>query len=170
MPPRTPRALSSPVTDATPRPEAAEVLQAFRLVFNAVRTHFRAVERKTGVGGAQVWALSVIRDQPGIGVGALARVMDIHQSTTSNLVKQLIERDMIAALKEGSDRRAVQLRIRPAGTRLLKRAPQPFAGVLPEALNTLDRATLRRLKKDMGQLVAALGVDPDDRQTPLAPL
>jgi DNA-binding MarR family transcriptional regulator len=158
------------VTDATPRPEAAEVLQAFRLVFNAVRTHFRAVERKTGVGGAQVWALSVIRDQPGIGVGALARVMDIHQSTTSNLVKQLIERDMIAALKEGSDRRAVQLRIRPAGTRLLKRAPQPFAGVLPEALNTLDRATLRRLKKDMGQLVAALGVDPDDRQTPLAPL
>ena len=170
MPPRTPRALSSPVTDATPRAEAAEVLQAFRLVFNAVRTHFRAVEKKTGVGGAQVWALSVIRDQPGIGVGALARVMDIHQSTTSNLVKQLIERDMITALKEGTDRRAVQLRIRPAGTRLLKRAPQPFAGVLPEALNTLDRATLRRLKKDMGHLVAELGVDPDDRQTPLAPL
>ena len=172
-PPRTSRARSAPVPAAAgeaPHPEAAEVLRHFRLVFTAARTHFREVEKKTGVGGAQVWALSVIQSHPGIGVGALARQMDLHQSTTSNLVKLLMERGMVEALKEGSDRRAVQLRLLPAGARLLRRAPQPFAGVLPEALATLDRATLRRLQKDLAGLVLALGMDPDARQTPLAPL
>ena len=172
-PPRTSRARSTPAPAPAatgPRPEAAEVLRHFRLVFTAVRNHFREVEKKTGVGGAQVWALSVIREYPGIGVGALARQMDIHQSTASNLVKLLMERGMIDALKEGSDRRAVQLRILPAGARLLRRAPQPFAGVLPAALATLDRATLRRLQKDLAGLVLALGIDPAAKQTPLAPL
>ena len=49
---------------------AARVLRQFRQVFNAVKTHFRQVEKTVGLGGAQVWALSVIRDIPGIGIGA----------------------------------------------------------------------------------------------------
>jgi DNA-binding MarR family transcriptional regulator len=171
MPTRRPRPRPLPAPDeAAARPEAAEVLRHFRLVFTAVRTHFREVEKKTGVGGAQVWALSVIQAHPDIGVGALARLMDIHQSTTSNLVKLLIERGMVAALRKGVDKRAVQLRILPAGAKLLRRAPRPFEGVLPEALASLDRTTLRRLKKDLAGLVQALGVDPADKQTPLAQL
>jgi hypothetical protein len=39
------------------------------VVFNAVKTHFRQVEATAGVAGAQVWALSVIQHEPGIGVG-----------------------------------------------------------------------------------------------------
>ncbi len=171
MPSRTSRArtLASPELTA-PLPEAAEVLRHFRLVFNAVRTHFREVEKKTGVGGAQVWALSMIQGHPGIGISALAREMDIHQSTTSNLVRLLIDRGMVEGVREGTDRRTVQLRLLPAGAKLLRRAPRPFAGVLPEALATLDRATLRRLQKDLAGLVHALGVDPRANQTPLAQL
>src|SRR3569832_2449160 len=63
------------------------VLRKLRLVFNTVKGHFREVEKKTGVAGAQVWALAVVRDQPGIGVNDLAKAMDIHQSTASNLLK-----------------------------------------------------------------------------------
>ncbi|HWJ96252.1 MAG TPA: MarR family transcriptional regulator, partial [Telluria sp.] len=47
---------------------ATRVLRQFRIVFNAVKTHFRQVEREAGVGGAQLWALSVIERTPGIGV------------------------------------------------------------------------------------------------------
>jgi DNA-binding MarR family transcriptional regulator len=156
--------------DEASRPDdpATQVLRQFRQVLNTVKTHFQQVERKVGLGGAQVWALSLVREHPDIGVGDLARAMDIHQSTASNLVKALIEREMIVALKQGTDRRAVQLRLLPAGARLLKRAPGPFTGVLPEALRTLDDATLRRLNKDLAKLITALDADERGAHIPLA--
>ena len=40
--------------------EATEVLRKFRQVFNAVKNHFQQLEKKVGIGGAQVWALSLM--------------------------------------------------------------------------------------------------------------
>ena len=147
---------------------AARVLRRFRLVFNAVKTHFQQTEKRAGVGGAQVWALSVIRAERGIGVSGLARAMDIHQTTASNLVRALVGAGMVAAEKNGPDRRAVQLRILPAGTQVLRKARGPFAGVLPEALAGLDPGTLRRLDEDLAVLISALDADERAAGIPLA--
>ena len=144
------------------------VLRRFRLVFNAVKTHFQQVEKRAGVGGAQLWALSVIHAHPGIGVNSLAAFMDVHQTTASNLVKTLVTADMIAAERNAPDRRAVQLRIRPAGARVLRKAPGPFAGVLPDALATLDADTLERMDHDLALLLAALNADERAAGIPLA--
>ena len=57
------------------------------------------------------------------------------------------------------DGRAVKLRLRPAGARVLKRTPGPFAGVLPEALAALDETTLARLESDLTALIQALKAD-----------
>ncbi len=146
---------------------AGRVLRQFRQVFNAVKTHFQQVEKKTGVGGAQLWALSIIRDRPGIGVNALADEMDVHQSTASNLVKTLAERDYIVATKSEQDRRSVQLHILPTGARLLSKAPGPFTGVLPEALAKLDPATLVRLEDDLQELLSVLHTDERAANIPL---
>jgi DNA-binding MarR family transcriptional regulator len=153
-----------------PPEAAAQVLRQFRQVFNAVKTHFQQVEKKVGMGGAQVWALSVVRDSPGIGVGDLARAMDIHQSTASNLVKVLVEREFVATSKQGRDRRAVQLRLLPAGAKLLKRSPGPYTGVLPMALAALDAKTLKRMEKDLAKLLEALNADEAAGGIPLAEL
>lgn len=146
------------------------VLRQFRQVFNAVKTHFQQVEKRVGLGGAQVWALSVIRDEPGIGVGRLAEAMDIHQSTASNLVRILLERELIAASKDPADRRAVQLKLLPAGTRLLRKSPGPFAGVLPNALAALEPKTLKRLEQDLAKVIEQLNVDEAAGGIPLAEL
>jgi len=37
---------------------ATQVLRQFRLVFGEVRQHFIEVERRVGIGGTQLWALS----------------------------------------------------------------------------------------------------------------
>lgn len=145
----------------------AQVLRRFRLVFNAVKAHFRDIERKVGLGGAQVWALSVIHEQPGIGVGDLARAMDIRQSTASNLVRSLVEARLAVAERKGIDRRTVQLRLLPDAVRLLRRAPEPFSGVLPQALARLDAKTLARLHEDLGKLIDLLGVSERHARTPL---
>jgi DNA-binding MarR family transcriptional regulator len=151
-------------------PPTTRVLRQFRIVFNSVKTHFRQVEREAGVGGAQLWALSVISRRPGIGVTELARELDIHQSTASNLIKSLSERGLAVAAREGADRRSVSLRIQPAGEEVLKSAPMPFAGVLPDALSSLDAATLARLEQDLDKLINLLETDEASANTPLAQL
>ncbi|MGE5451155.1 MAG: MarR family winged helix-turn-helix transcriptional regulator [Acidobacteriota bacterium] len=162
-PPPTAKAAAS--TDTTTRQQ--QVLRRFRIVFNAVKTHFRQVEKSAGIGGAQLWALSVIRDTPGIGMNDLAQAMDIHQSTASNLVKSLIEQGMVSTSKDSRDRRAVVLHLLPEGAAALARAPQPFSGVLPAALACLDARTLARLDKDLATLVAALQADEGAANKPL---
>lgn len=151
-------------------PAASRVLRQFRQVFNAVKSHFQQVEKKAGVGGAQVWALSVIQTQPGIGINDLARAMDIHQTTASNLVKALVKGGLASAQRKGSDRRAVELKILVAGAAVLVRAPGPFAGVLPEALDDLDSATLLQLERDLAKLIDTLHADDAGGRIPLAPI
>lgn len=164
--PKAPAPATRPPEDISD--PAARVLRRFRLVFNTVKTHFQQVEREAGVGGAQLWALSVVRANPGLGINGLARAMDIHQTTASNLVKSLVQAEMLAAEKNGPDRRTVQLRVLPAGARVLRKAPGPFAGVLPGALARLDPETLRRLDNDLSALIDELQIDGKAAGIPLA--
>ena len=145
----------------------ARVLRRFRLVFNAIKTHFRSIEKQAGISGAQLWALSVVRDHPGLGVGELARAMDVHQSTASNLLRALLEAGLVVAGRGERDRRSVQLQVTPQGARVLKKAPGPFNGLLPDALQRLDAATLNRLDRDLGKLIEALGLDERGTSFPL---
>jgi len=158
---------SSPSTDTV---TSAKVLRRFRVVFNAVRSHFRQMEKQVGLGGAQVWALSVIKANPGIGIGDVATSMQIHQSTASNLIKTLLKKELISHEKSPLDRRNVKLKVLPAGSRLLRKVSGPFEGVLPEALNSLSAETLTRMDEDLGKLIGLLNADETAEETPLAQL
>ena len=148
--------------------QAAQVLRRFRIVFNAVRTHFRDMEKQVGLGGAQVWALSIIQANPQIGMGGIAQEMDIHQSTASNLTKGLHKKGLIQIIKASSDRRNVCLSILPAGEALLGKVSGPFEGVLPAALGQLQSATLTRLDQDLDELISLLKADESAAEIPLA--
>jgi DNA-binding MarR family transcriptional regulator len=162
--------MTTPSSQTAAQASPTQVLRRFRQVFNAVRSQFAQIEKRTGLGGAQLWALSIVQQQPGIGVGELARVMDVHQSTASNLVKVLVQRELLQGLRDGPDRRAVQLHLQPAAARLLRRAPGPAEGVLPQALQSLDAATLARLDGDLGRLITLLGADDRAANIPLSQL
>ena len=170
------KTLSGPKVDlnkerltSTLQPEpAVRVLRRFRMIFNAVKTHFQQVEKRAGVGGAQLWALSVIQARPNIGVGELAASMDIHQTTASNLVRTLAEAGHLTSDRNGPDRRVARLCLTPSGARVLERAPGPFSGVLPDALASLDPGTLARLDHDLGVLLEKLQVDDRAAGIPLA--
>ena len=146
---------------------AVRVLRNLRLVFHTVRGHFREIERESGVSGAQVWALSVVHDRPGIRLGELAIALDIHQSTASNLVKSLVERGLLEALRPEGDRRIVELHVTPRARDVLRRAPPPLAGVLPDALAKLPHDSLARLQGDLGALLRVLGADARAARIPL---
>jgi DNA-binding MarR family transcriptional regulator len=153
-----------------PADASTRVLRQFRIVFNAVRGHFRQVERDAGIGGAQLWALSEIAAAGGIGVNDLALALDIHQSTASNLVRTLTERGLIRAQRRAEDRRATALFVTAEGQAILASAPAPFRGVLPAALGNLAPEVLARMEGDLAQLISALRADEDSAKTPLADL
>lgn len=162
--------MSPPTKPLTP--QATTVLRQFRLVLSAVKSHFQQVEKQVGIGGAQVWALSVLTNQPDIGTTALATSMDIHQSTASNLIKSLVAKGLVVATRDEIDRRAVHLRVTEEGRQLLARAPGPSTGLLPQALNHMDATQLERLSNDLTTLISLMGnsVDPLAAQQPLANL
>jgi MarR family transcriptional regulator, organic hydroperoxide resistance regulator len=74
-------------------------------------------------------------------------------------VRTLIDRDMVVAAKQGADRRTVQLNLLPAGAKVLRDAPGPFAGLLPGALESLPPETLARLRADLAQLIVLIAAD-----------
>ncbi len=150
--------------------QCAIVLRRFRVVFNSVRSHFKQIEKTVGLGGAQVWGLSVIRDRPGIGLGDLARALDVHQSTASNLVKSLQQKLLIRMEKGQTDKRHVQLYVLPPALALLAQVPGPFEGVLPAALENLPAKTLGQLDHDLAALIKLLKADESAGSIPLAQL
>lgn len=133
-----------------------DVLRQFRLVYGAAHRHFREVESRCGISGAQAWVLREITLQPGIGITELAGRLAIHQSTASQLVEKLARRRYVARDSHAEDRRRVGLRATQIGQRCVRTLPKPAQGVLPNALEKLPQRALRNLHSQLQLLVAQL--------------
>jgi MarR family transcriptional regulator, organic hydroperoxide resistance regulator len=133
-----------------------DVLKQFRLIYGSVRHHFRQIEETCGVSGSQLWMLHELRAAPGIGVSDLAHRLSIHQTTCSQLVEKLVTRGYVVKARSKQDQRRVGLTITKAALKVLKDAPGPAEGLIPEALLGLSEATLQSLMRDLGKLIDGL--------------
>jgi DNA-binding MarR family transcriptional regulator len=168
-PRRVSGAASPPALRPAKHRKMLEVLELFRIVFKSIRQHYRIVERKTGISGAQLWALAQVADHPGIRVGDLAHALAIHQSTASNLLRDLEAAGLLARRKVREDKRSVRLHATPAGIGVLKRAPRPLIGVLQQALADLPSANLDSMHRQLAHLIVRMNAGDDGaRSTPLS--
>lgn len=132
------------------------VLKQFRLIYGSVRKQFRHIEQACGVSGSQLWLLHELRAAPGIGVSDLAHRLSIHQTTCSQLVEKLVARGYVLKARSAVDQRRVGLTITSSATRVLRSAPGPAEGLLPEALLGLSETTLQSLSMQLGRLIGRL--------------
>jgi DNA-binding MarR family transcriptional regulator len=153
-------------------PDAArEALRQFRVIFGAVRQHFKAIEKACGVSGAQIWAMAALRQTPGMKVSELAQALSIHASTASNLLDKIEKAGMIRRERNTVDQRVVKLYLTAAGEKALEKAPQPLTGILTHALGQLPDKSLDRLNQDLATLIAHMGdINTRDAQKPLSEL
>jgi DNA-binding MarR family transcriptional regulator len=142
-------------TAAKARLELA-TLQAFRTIFGSARRHDAEVRRITGISGSQLWALSEIARGERMRVNDLSGRMALHQTTASNLINALVERNLIRREKDTADQRVVRLHVTTEGKKMLVRAPGPYAGLLVDAVRHLKPADLRRLLAALRVLTAVL--------------
>lgn len=155
-----------------PKNRSVLVLRQFRLIFGAVRQHFRRVEESCGVSGSQLWILQETSRTPGIGVTELSARLSIHQTTCSQLVEKLVRRKLLKKNRPRTgDRRRVGLFLTNKGDQCVRKAPGPAQGVLPKALAGLPEPVLRSLEHNLGKLIVELDIqDLSDAQRPLADL
>jgi DNA-binding MarR family transcriptional regulator len=140
---------------------ALQVLKKFRIIYGSVRQHFREVEKTCGVTGAQLWVMQEVANTPGIGVSELAGRLSIHQSTCSQLVEKLVTRKFVIKERSKEDQRRVGLHPTKEAIELVKSAPGPAEGVLPEALHTLSADTIRKLDAVLEKVIEQLRVRDD---------
>ncbi len=169
MPRPVPPSAVAPAVNTTP--DATEVLRSFRLIFGNVRLHFRKIEEACGLGGAQIWALGLVRAQPGIRVSELADAMSVHQTTTSNLVAGLVRKGLLRRERAEDDQRVVRLYITESAAAVLLRSPGPVEGLLLQALRHMDGGDLKQLNAVLQQVLAHMQtIHPDAADIPLTEL
>jgi DNA-binding MarR family transcriptional regulator len=147
------------------------VLKKFRIIYGSVRQHFREVEQTCGVTGSQLWVMQEIANTSGIGISELAERLSIHQSTCSQLVEKLVVGKLVLKERSKEDQRRVGLRLTEKAAKLIKMAPGPTEGVLPEALRTLSAETIQILDSSLGKVIEQLQIKDDQlAEKPLSDL
>lgn len=139
-----------------------QVLKKFRIIYGSVRQHFRDVEQTCGVSGSQLWIMQEIANTSGIGVSELAERLSIHQSTCSQLVEKLVTRKLIIKERSKEDQRRVGLNLTDTAAKLIKNAPGPAEGVLPEALSALSAETMQSLDLALEKVIKQLQYRDDN--------
>jgi DNA-binding MarR family transcriptional regulator len=129
------------------------ILGKFRILIRAAQRHSTAIQKRCGISGAQLWMLQELRDAPGLRVGELATRMAIHQTTTSNLLDSLEKSGYVMKSRDESDQRVVNLSLTPSGAKVLRKAPQPARGMLPEALAKISAADRAKLNAGLQALL-----------------
>lgn len=151
------------------QPGPLETLGKFRIIIRAAQRHSAAIQKQCGVSGAQLWVMQEIADAPGLRVGELAERMAIHQTTTSNLLDGLEKRGYLKKSRDDADQRVVNLLLTASGTRILRKAPSPARGLLPEALAKLDPKKRAKLDAGLQALLEVIGEADNGESTQLLP-
>jgi DNA-binding MarR family transcriptional regulator len=145
-----------------------DALKKLRIVIRAAQRHSAWIEKQCGVSGAQLWVMQELHDTPSLRVGELAEKLAMHQTTTSNLIDALVKRELVVKTRDREDQRVVRLLLTAAGKKLLKKAPVPARGLLPEALRKLDGKRLAELDRGLQAVLEV--IDLVDENSALQPL
>jgi DNA-binding MarR family transcriptional regulator len=104
---------------------------------HALQKCSKRTAKTLGVTGPQRLALRLVSRFPGLPTGRLARLLHLHPSTISGVVKRLAERGWIVRTTDGPDRRRSLLRVTAAGLELLGRPERTVEASVRSALQAL---------------------------------
>jgi DNA-binding MarR family transcriptional regulator len=127
---------------------ANRAMLALREVIRAFNVATKNLQRRFGLSGAQLEALEILRDSPGLSPSDLACRSATDQSTASVVVKRLADAGLVERRKHDGDRRRTELTLTPEGHAALDGAPASVTSRLRAAFMKMgqpDRVTLTTL-------------------------
>lgn len=142
-----------------------QALDSVRVLVASLYRSARAVERRSGLTNAQLYALQHVGAFGPLGVNDLTRYLATSQSTVSSIVARLARSGLVNRDPSRNDRRRVVLTITPTGQRRLRLGAATPMGQLIVALEKLSDRDARRLASSLTALLSALG--PQGRRSPV---
>jgi DNA-binding MarR family transcriptional regulator len=145
-------------TRATRSSNVRAALDALRRIVRELRLSSSGSERKLGVSAAQRLVLQLLAEKPGSSVNDLAALTNTDQSSVSVVVRRLTGAKLVSRKAAAEDARRVELRLTPAGRRMVAKGPEPTQRVLFAALDRLKPAELRALTCGLDAVVREMSI------------
>ncbi|HEV8456499.1 MAG TPA: MarR family winged helix-turn-helix transcriptional regulator [Gemmatimonadales bacterium] len=134
-----------------------QALDAIRRIISVLRRSSRLAESEVGIGGAQLFVLQQLATAPARSINELAERTYTHQSSVSVVIRRLVKQGLVERRPAPDDRRRRELRLTPAGKRLVARAPVPAQIRLINGLRALSVSQLRTFVRLFDQVVHRMG-------------
>jgi DNA-binding MarR family transcriptional regulator len=142
-----------PVDDAS-----ARVMDALRRLVSSLRTSGSAASGELGMSVAQLFAIRVIGEQPGLSMGELASRTLTTLSAVSEVVTRLVRRGLVRRDAAPDDHRRAMLTLTPAGERLARDLDQTLPERLIAALQAMTPNARLVLADALDAWVAGAGL------------
>jgi DNA-binding MarR family transcriptional regulator len=138
--------------------DAERAMNALRRLVRALRVSTAAVQRTSGISGAQLFVLRALVERPGQSLQDLVARALTSQSTVSEVVARLVRRGLVTRQAAPEDGRRAVLSPTPAGRALLRAAPATVQADLIEGLRRLSPGSLNALADALEQWLTAAGL------------
>lgn len=120
--------------------------------------HFFAVTEQENVRPGEVTVLDLIRENPGIRQGVVAKTLKIKRAQMSKMINRMEAEGLVGKRVPEEDRRAVELRLMPEGEALIARITESFPEIEKRTRRRLTDAETRELRR---LLIKMTGLDQD---------
>jgi DNA-binding MarR family transcriptional regulator len=144
-------------------PQLGEVLDFMRLIWaidHALQKTSKRMKSTIGVTGPQRLVIRIVARFPGIPAGQIARLLHVHPSTVTGILKRLERQGMIRRRTDPKDRRRAFLGVTEKGRRVDAAGSGTVEAAVQRVIARVPRAKLEIAREIMMALAAAL-VSPD---------
>jgi DNA-binding MarR family transcriptional regulator len=138
--------------------DVGAAVDALRRILRSLRLAARMTEAKAGLSAAQLYVLSTVASAGEASVNELATRTMTDRSSVASVIDRLTERGLVVRNVAADDRRRAAVRITAAGTRALRRAPEPPTQLVIDALRSMPPDQLSDAARGLTALTVAMGI------------
>ena len=134
----------------------SEIINNLRRVFQAINEYSRTAEKRTGLTGPQLLAITLLSSTSTLRVSDLARLMYLHSATVVGIVDRLESKGLVSRIRSTEDRRSIELHLTEMGQNIASQAPEVAKLLLIKGLDTLTEEQLQQVGEGIKLLVHLL--------------
>lgn len=148
-----------PVTAERPLGEVLEFLRALWALNHALESTSRRMKSRLGVTGPERMVVRLVGRYPGISAGDLARILHVHPSTLTGLLKRLAARGVLSRRVDAGDARRALFSLTRRGAPLDSMKRGTAEAAIRVALRSLPAREVRAAVAVLEQLTRTLESD-----------
>lgn len=145
-----------PVTSDRPLGPVLEFLRALWAVNHELETASRRMRARLGVTGPERMVVRLVGRYPGISAGDLARILLVHPSTLTGLLKRLVARGLLTRRADAIDARRALFTLTPRGASIDVVRKGTVEAALTAALAALSPRDVRAAAAVLDRLMRTL--------------